>query len=106
MCKIQNQTAGILGACKVANKNMQILWRRVALGRWVARFVARLHATAVPPGLNQDSRHLSKIQNGRPKQRHGQHTPARQKNIQKKLCIPRQNMAALRVRIQTSLKNT
>jgi hypothetical protein len=41
------------------------------LGRWVAKLVKRL----------LKSRHLSKLQNGRNRQRSGQHTLARQKYI-------------------------
>jgi hypothetical protein len=44
---------------------------------WVAKFVARLLATAA---LWVRTRHLSKIKNRRPKQKSGQHTLARQKN--------------------------
>ncbi len=52
--------------------------------RWVAKFVAHLLATAGQlSGFG--SRHLPEIQNGRHKQRSGQRTLARQKNIQKSL---------------------
>jgi hypothetical protein len=46
---------------------------------WIRWIRIRIHNTA---GVY--SRHLSKIQNGRHKQRSGQHTLAHQKNIQKK----------------------
>jgi hypothetical protein len=48
----------------------QLVWK------WVAKLVAHLLATAA---LWFESGHLSKIQNGRHKQRSGQHTLARQK---------------------------
>jgi hypothetical protein len=48
------------------------------LGRWVAKLVARQLS-------GFESRHLSKIQNERQKQRRGEHTPARKKYTKKVL---------------------
>jgi hypothetical protein len=45
------------------------------IGRWVAKLLARLLATALWVGI----RHSSKIQNGRHKQGSVRHTQARQK---------------------------
>jgi hypothetical protein len=53
----------------------------VRIGRWMVKLIARLLATAV---MGFESKHLSKIQNGRRKQRNGQHTLARQKYQTKK----------------------
>ena len=50
----------------------------------MAKLIARLLAAGSFLGSNPDSRHLSKIQNGRHKQRSGQHSLVRQNNIQKK----------------------
>jgi hypothetical protein len=47
--------------------------------------VAHLLASGSSLGSNLDSRHLSKILNGRHKQRSGQHSLTRQKNIYKKV---------------------
>ncbi len=55
------------------------------LGRWVAKLVERLLAILQLSGF--ESRHLSKIQNGRHKQRSGQHTPARQKYTNEKRIV-------------------
>jgi hypothetical protein len=51
------------------------------LGRWEAKLVTRLLATAA---LWFESRYLSKTQNGQHKQRIGENTLTRQKNLQKK----------------------
>ncbi len=52
-------------------------------GRWVAKLVSRLLATAALWVLIQTS---LKIQNGPHKHRNGQHTLVRQKNLQKRDC--------------------
>jgi hypothetical protein len=49
-------------------------------GRWVAKLAAHLLATAAHPDISQ------KIQNGRHKQRSGQHTVTRQTNVQNSVC--------------------
>jgi hypothetical protein len=57
----------------VAKKGDGWLWREMGGlgGRWVARLVAHRLATAAVWLRNFESRHLSKIQNGRHKQRSG-----------------------------------
>jgi hypothetical protein len=52
----------------------------LSFGRWVAKLVARCWLRQLS---GFESRHQSKIQNGRQKHRIGQHTLARQHNIQK-----------------------
>ncbi len=61
---------------------MAKLKRRVAefLERWVANLLERLLLRQLS---GFESRHLSKIQNGRHKQRRGQYTLARQNNLKK-----------------------
>jgi hypothetical protein len=51
---------------------------------WVAKSVARQLASE---HSGFESRHPSKIINGRHKRRSGRHTPARQKNIQKNIYL-------------------
>jgi hypothetical protein len=71
--------------------NFRSLGRWVAkLGRWLTRvssgdgWLSWEQACLLRQLSGFESRHLSKIQNGRHQQRSGQHTPASQKNIQKK----------------------
>ncbi len=54
------------------------------LERWMAKLVAHLLATAALC-MGFESRHLSKVQNGRHEQRSGQHTLTRQKIYKQKM---------------------